>query len=156
MYGSKAAVMLSILGLFASIPATARAQNCACVDATNPPYCVVADAQCWVSLNFYNNHIAESQPNAKQKMLEASTTGDRRQRSTYFVPLNASFYKALRTASEQAGKSTLTAGAAAAYYDCSINPQNTAECVTTRSSQYSVCSTNGKITHLMSTQNTCQ
>jgi hypothetical protein len=51
------------------------------------------------------------------------------------------------------GKSTLTSGST---LDCSINPQKKAQCVPAKSSQYAVCSTNGKIVHLMSTQNPCQ
>jgi hypothetical protein len=128
MYVSKTALVSSILGLHVLIASTASAQNCSCVDATNPPYCGVADAQCWVSSNFYKNHIAESEPQARQKMLDAYTTGDKRDRSTYFISSGTSFYKQLKAASGKEGKSTLTAGGGAAFYDCSINPQNTAQC----------------------------
>jgi hypothetical protein len=154
MYVRKTILASSILGVLALIASPAPAQNCECVDAAKPPYCGIADAQCWVSSNFYKNHIAESEPQARQKMLDAYTTGDKRERSTYFIPSGASFYKALKSVAGQAGKSTLTSGST---LDCSINPQKTAaQCVPAKSSQYAVCTTNGKIVHLMSTQNPCQ
>jgi hypothetical protein len=114
---------------------------------------VVADAQCWVSPNFYKNHIAEGTPQARQKMLEAHATGDRRDRSTYFTPQNQNFYKALRTIAGQANgtKSTLTGAA----LDCSINSQSQAECSAAKSAQYAVCTRNGKVGHLMSVQKPC-
>jgi len=135
MYVSKAALASSILGLLALITSTAAAQKGSCVDATTPPYCSVTDAQCWVSDIFYKNHIAESLPQAQKKMLDAYTTGDKRDRSTYFIPSSTSFYKQLRTVAGKAGKSTLTAGGGATFMiarsipkkprnACRLNPTN--------------------------------
>jgi hypothetical protein len=105
-----------------------------------------------VASNLYKNHIAESAVQAQQKMLAAYTTGDGRDRSTYFIPQNQKFYQALKTVAGQEGKSTLTSGS---ILDCSINPQKNAVCSQARSNQYAVCAKSGKAMHLMSTQNPC-
>ena len=76
-----------------------------------------------MSSNFYKNHIAGSAVQAQQKMLAAYTTGDGRDRSTYFIPQNQKFYQALKTVAGQEGKSTVTSGS---ILDCSINPQKNA------------------------------
>jgi hydroxylamine reductase (hybrid-cluster protein) len=149
----KAVMAPCILGLLVLVASAASAQNCACVDAAQPPYCVTADAQCWVSANFYNNHIADGAPQARQKILDAYTTGDRRDRSTYFTPQNQNFYKALKSIAGQANgtKSTLTGAA----LDCSVNSKGEAECSTAKSNQYAVCTRSNNVAHLMSVQKPC-
>jgi hypothetical protein len=149
----KAVLAPSILSLLVFAASAAPAQNCGCVDATKAPYCVTADAQCWATANFYDNHIADSDPQARQKMLAAYNIDNSRVRSTYFTPQNQKFYKTLKTFAvlPDGTKSSLTAPA----LDCSISTTKAARCSPAKTSTYAVCIRNGKVTHLMSVQNPC-
>jgi hypothetical protein len=144
------------LTILAAAAAPALAQNCGCVDAKSPPYCVLSDATCWVSPNFYNNHIADSARDAEKRMKAANQKNPQRTQSTYFVISNpTAAFKALKAFAATNQKSVWTTGASANTYACKMTTKTDASC-TVVGGQYGVCANNNKVTHLMNTAKNCE